>query len=65
MTEVRIRHAADEIGVHLCEVDFADVNTVIPGLRSWGISGDFPELTAQFRVDDTCAYFEVVIEDDD
>lgn len=66
MTEVRIRHENDAEAIHLADVPLNDVGSVIPTLKGWGIvDSEDQELSAQFVVTDTAAYFEVVIIDPD
>lgn len=70
MTEVRIRHIDEINGASLGDVPFADLDTVIPTLKSWGvnISGDGlvnnDDLTGSFEYDTRTdeAFFEVLIE---
>lgn len=67
MIEVRLRHANDATGVHLTEVFLDDLDKLIPTLKAWGlaIDGDLatePLLYGQFRLADSAAYFEIVVE---
>lgn len=70
--EVRIRHHTEENGVPLCTWPATALDTLIPTLTAWGVdhtrtgdeAGD-SVLTGGFRVDDTTAYFEVVMNGDE
>lgn len=62
MIEVRIRHQDEAEAVHLSEVPFNELGSVIPTLKGWGIADyEANDLIAQFVVTETTAYFEVVI----
>ena len=64
MTEVRIRDDYTAKSAHLADVEFADLDLVIPALSGWGIADyEGAELSGQFVYDTTAttAYFEVVI----
>jgi hypothetical protein len=64
--EVRIRHQDEADSVRLTEVPFTDIGSVIPTIKGWGIADyEDREMSAQFVVSDTAAYFEVVIVDPD
>jgi hypothetical protein len=66
MIEVRIRHQDEADAVRLTDVPFNDIGSVIPAVKGWGIADyEDRELSAQFVVTDTAAYFEVVIVDSD
>lgn len=66
MTEVRIRHedqSRDEAGV-LGDVPFADMESVIPMLKRWGVHDGsdtcHDDMYAQFIHEEKQAYFEVM-----
>lgn len=62
--EVRVRGADEVDGKFLCRVSHAALDSVIAELTRWGIywDGDMHRETAgQFVLDDSGAYFEVII----
>jgi hypothetical protein len=60
--EVRIRHEDDLKAVHLADVPFDELGTVIPTLSEWGVNGEDVFISGQFAYDPTHgAYFEVLI----
>lgn len=66
MTQVRIRHESDTESTSLgqVELDRDALNRLIPTLRGWGVVVDgeeVSEMTGQFVLDETGAYFEVVL----
>lgn len=62
MTAVRIRHENDTESRYLADVPFADLDSVIPTINSWGIESDQPTLVGQFVYPEVGnAYFEVVL----
>lgn len=71
MIEVRIRHHAAANGVPLCTWPATELDTLIPMLNAWGVThiwtGDEAgraagnDLSGRIQVDDTVAYFEVMI----
>jgi hypothetical protein len=64
MTAIRIRHEDDTEARHLGDVPFADLDTVIPTIRTWGVDGEEYEMSGQFRYPEVGdAFFEVVLND--
>jgi hypothetical protein len=67
MTDVRIRHEHEARAHHLGDVPLATdaLEGVLATIRSWGITAHGyeiePDLFGQFVIDDTGAYFEVVV----
>lgn len=61
MTTVKIRHEDDAEANFLADVPFADLDTVIPTIRSWGIEGEELEMSGQFVNTPFGAYFEVIL----
>lgn len=67
MTEVRVRHVDDPHESSLGDVPFEDIESVIPTLKRWGVyAGEQYEdgMSGQFTVDESGAYFEVVVGDE-
>ena len=66
MTQVRLRHQDDARAHPIAEAPFDKLGGVIPTLKSWGIA-DYEDrgLSGQFVYDELCAYFEVIIHEDD
>lgn len=61
---VRIRHEDDADGVPLCTWEIADLDRLIPVLKRWGVyvaETEATEMSGQFTVTDSEAYFEVIV----
>lgn len=67
MIEVRIRSEQEVKAVHLAEVPFDKIGTVIPTLNDWGIGDHDGELSGQFVLDEELgvAFFEIMLVDPD
>lgn len=71
MVEVRIRTNYDATAKHLGEVPFdrASLDGVIPLINSWGLRSEMSDgnadLVGQFVLDETGAFFEIVVCDDE
>lgn len=65
MIEVRIRvEKGTNKSTHLTEIPFDQLDSVIPALQEWGVSGahdDLENIYGQFVVLEDGAYFEVVV----
>lgn len=66
--QVRIRHVDDAEATILGDIPLTKeaVESVIPLLSSWSVSSpygiyDYTEISGQFSVDETGAYFEVLL----
>ena len=69
MVEVRIRLASDARSSHLGEVPFTDVglDSVFRLVEMWGLQSDGCDdldMVGQFVLDDSGAYFEIVVGED-
>jgi hypothetical protein len=66
MTEIRVRHEIEAKGLYLADVPFDQINHIIPTLKSWGITDyENRELSGSFVVEESAAFFEVVIHTDE
>lgn len=68
MIEVRVRLEDDSESVHLCDVPFAEVETLIPTLQRWGGICPFEDrdLTGQFwLIPERDIYFEIIVGNSD
>ena len=72
MIEVRIRHHDDDSAVHLGDVPLteAGLSEALRLVRAWGIFTvqdglETPDLSGQFVIDASGAYFEIIVGDDE
>jgi hypothetical protein len=66
MVEVRVRLEDESSSRRIFDCPYDHLDEVIPLIRAWGVSRDdrnesIEDMYGQFRIDDTSAYFEVVI----
>jgi hypothetical protein len=69
LIEVRIRHANEAKGVHLCTWPSTELDSLIPTLNQWGLNAaghaDVSDSACgQFVHDESGAYFEVTYGDE-
>lgn len=61
MIEVRIRRESEGTAKHLCQWPATELDTLIPTIEAWGVQDMNTDAFGEFVIDDTGAYFEVVI----
>lgn len=69
MIDVRMRHISDTRSVHFATVEFDQLDSVIPTLQAWGgvqvRDVQTEDIAAQIVLDDTGAYFEILLGEDE
>lgn len=71
MIEVRIRLASRGEAIHLCTCELVELDDLVPMLGKWGLviddpdSADDSDVTGQFRMTDTAAFFELTVHDNE
>lgn len=69
MIDVRMRHVGDARSVHFATVEFDQLDSLIPTLQAWGgvlVRGvETEDMSAQIVLDETGAYFEILLGEDE